>query len=216
MQSILRPLIVITIVLLVPIVPFLFFGARLEAWFDDWAQRTTAPETIAMCVAGLLATDIFLPVPSSLVSTFAGATLGTLMGTAACWAGMSIGAILGFAVARRWGRPLAERFSRPEDLERMAQASRRYGPAVLIVARALPVLAEASVLLMGIHLLPWKKFLPAVLLSNLGIALAYAAFGTVAQQHEWLALALGISVAVPLLFTSVARIWFSRIAPSET
>ncbi len=216
MQSVLRSLLLLTVLLLIPIIPFLFFGERIERWVDDWTQRVVSPWIVATGVAGVLATDVLLPVPSSLVSTFAGARLGTLLGTVASWAGLSVGAVLGFALARRWGRPLAQRLAREEDLDRMGQVSQHYGPVILVVARALPVFAEASVLLMGIHLLPWKKFLPAILLSNLGIALAYSAFGTFAKQHEWLALALGISVALPVLMTTIARAWFARVAPSNS
>jgi uncharacterized membrane protein YdjX (TVP38/TMEM64 family) len=206
--SITRSLLLLTILLLIPIVPFLIWGDSVEAWVADWTHRAGSPWVVATGVAGVLATDVFLPVPSSLVSTFAGAKLGTVAGTLASWTGMSCGAIFGFALARAWGRPLAQRLSRPADLDRMAEASQRYGPIILVVTRALPVLAEASVLLMGIHRLSWKKFLPAVLLSNLGIAIAYSAFGKFAQQHEWLALALGISVALPVLLTTLARVWW--------
>jgi uncharacterized membrane protein YdjX (TVP38/TMEM64 family) len=212
-QSIIRSILLLTVLLLIPIAPFLIWGNAIEAWVADWMRRAGSPWVVATGVAGILATDVLLPVPSSLVSTFAGARLGTLLGAFASWSGMSLGASIGFALARQWGRPLAQRLSRPEDLDRMAVASQRYGPIVLVVTRALPVLAEASVLLMGIHLLPWKKFLPAILLSNLGIAVAYAAFGTFAQQHEWLALAMGISVALPVLLTAMARIWFRRSLP---
>jgi uncharacterized membrane protein YdjX (TVP38/TMEM64 family) len=214
-QSVFRSLLLLTVLLLIPIIPFLFFGERIEAWVEAWTQRVVSPWIVATGVAGVLATDVLLPVPSSFVSTFAGAKLGTLLGTIASWTGLTVGAVLGFALARRWGRPLAQRLSRAEDLDRMAQASQHYGPVILVVARALPVFAEASVLLMGIHLLPWKKFLPAILLSNLGIALAYSAFGTFAEQHEWLAAALGFSVAFPVVLTTIARAWLTRLAPSN-
>ena len=74
-----------------------------------------------------------------------------------------------------------------------------------MVLRAVPVLAEASVLLVGIHNLSWRRFLPPVILSNLGIALAYAKFGEFAERNGWLPLALGMSIALPLLLTVVAR-----------
>jgi hypothetical protein len=57
------------------------------------------------------------------------------------------------------------------------------------------------------HRLSWRRFLPVVLASNFGIALAYAAFGRWAAEREWLPLALGISVALPLLWTMMARRW---------
>jgi 3-dehydroquinate synthase len=77
--------------------------------------------------------------------------------------------------------------------------SERYGAVVLVVCRALPVFAEASVLLMGVNRLGWRPFLAAVLPANFGIALAYAAFGEYAAQRQWLASALAISIAAPVV-----------------
>jgi uncharacterized membrane protein YdjX (TVP38/TMEM64 family) len=158
-------------------------------------------------IVGLLATDVLLPVPSSLVSTLGGSQLGTVWGTIASWVGMTAGAALGFALARWLGTPFAHRISHPKDLQRLERASDRYGPLFLVLARGVPVFAEASVLLLGMHRLSWRRFLPVVLASNFGIALAYSAFGTWAAQREWLPLALGISVALPLLWTMMARRW---------
>jgi uncharacterized membrane protein YdjX (TVP38/TMEM64 family) len=120
---------------------------------------------------------------------------------------MNLGAVFGFALARKWGRPLALWFSKEEDLERMRLVSDRYGPFVLALTRAVPVFAEAGVLIVGVHRLTWRRFLPAVFLSNLGIALAYSAFGNYAEEHQWLPLALGVAIAIPILFAAVARRW---------
>lgn len=200
-------------VLLIPILPFLLFGGQLDTWLRGMSEAPPSQAATAAIVIGLLSTDILLPIPSSVISTMAGWQLGWWRGTLATWTGMSLGAVLGFALARRWGRPLALWFSKAEDLERMQQTSERYGPFVLVLARAVPVFAEASVLLMGIHKLSWRRFLPAVLASNLGIALAYSAFGDYAQQHQWLPLALGISIAVPVLVAALAQRWLPQRAP---
>jgi 3-dehydroquinate synthase len=68
-----------------------------------------------------------------------------------------------------------------------------------------PVFAEASVLIAGIHRLAWRRFIPAVFLSNLGIGLGYCAFGDFAERHEWLPVALGIAIAIPILAAAVAQ-----------
>jgi 3-dehydroquinate synthase len=52
----------------------------------------------------------------------------------------------------------------------MDNLGQRFGSGILVITRALPILAEAAVLLMGTVDLPWRQFLPAVMLSNLGIA----------------------------------------------
>ena len=210
MRELFRTLPLMCMVLLVPVLPFLLFGAR----FDDWLSRIAEdPPSIATTVAvviGLLATDIVLPVPSSVISTLSGWRLGWWWGTLATWIGMNLGAVIGFSLARRWGRPLSLWFSNEEDLERMRVGADRYGPFVLALTQAIPVFAEASVLILGIHRLAWRGFLPAVLLSNLGIAVAYAGFGDYAEHRQWLPLALGVSIAMPVLAALAARRWLPK------
>ncbi len=214
MRTLWRPLLIIVVVLLIPIVPFFLVGDQLEHWLAGWSQRGLSRGATALLVAGALSTDILLPIPSSLVSTWGGGTLGTIWGTLASWAGMSVGAVLGFALARRCGRSVSSWFSSERDLDRMVVASRRYGPVALVLARGVPVFAEASVLLLGLHGLSWRRFLPAILASNFGIALAYSAFGQVAAEHAWLPLALGVSIALPLIVTTCVRWWFSPVSRS--
>jgi membrane protein DedA with SNARE-associated domain len=95
--------------------------------------------------------------------------------------------------------------TRKDDLDRTRRLAERFGPALLILGRGVPVLAEATVLLVGMHGLSWRRFLPPVLLSNLGLAIAYAWFGQFAEQHQWLPLALGISIALPVLMVAAFR-----------
>ena len=204
-------MIVMSVILLVPIVPFLLFGADFETWVKRWDAQPYSDLATGSVIAGLLATDIFLPTPSSMISTLGGVWLGAVGGTLASWIGMTVGAVIGFVLARRWGRPVAVWLSGEDDLDRMHSLSQSFGPAVLILSRGVPVLAEASVLLMGVHRLSWRRFLPAVMLSNLGIALAYSAFGDIAQEKHWLTLALGVSIALPVLLATM----MSRLLPAS-
>src|SRR5918999_2833396 len=90
-------LILISLVLL----PFFFF----EQQFNAFAARVTASGTsraiVAAAVLGLLAFDVFLPVPSSIVSTAAGVFLGFGVGAAIVWTGMMAGCVIGYAVGAR-------------------------------------------------------------------------------------------------------------------
>jgi membrane protein DedA with SNARE-associated domain len=87
-----------------------------------------------------------------------------------------------------------------------AVGSGRLGPLLLVLGRGVPVLAEATVLLCGMHGLSWRRFLPPVLLSNLGLAIAYAAFGQLAERYQWLPLALAVSIALPVLMAAAFRL----------
>ena len=196
-----RLLALIAVVLAIPILPFVGFGDAMESRMTAWLDANMSPGAVAGLVIGLLATDILLPVPSSVVSTFAGKTLGFWGGTAASWLGMTLGAGAAFALVRAFGRPLARRLAGPEELDRLDALSARFGPLVLVLARPVPVFAEASVILMASARLSWWRFALAVGLSNLGIAAAYAILGDAVQ----LPVALAAAIAVPLLAAAVAR-----------
>ena len=207
-NPLLRWMLVLALALAVPIVPFLWFGEAAEAQFLAWLDRSSSPGVNAALVVALLAVDIVLPVPSSVVNTFAGKVLGFWGGTAAAWCGMTLGSIAAFGLVRVLGRPIARRLSSEEDLARAESMADRYGILILVLARPVPVIAEASVVLMGIMQLGWWRFLLAVSLSNLGIAAVYAALGNRVQ----LPIALAASIAIPLLVTLLAK----RFLPATT
>ena len=50
----------------------------------------------AGAIGALLALDVFLPVPSSIVSTGAGVLLGFWTGAAVIWIGMTLGCVIGY------------------------------------------------------------------------------------------------------------------------
>ena len=150
---------------------------------------------------GLLSSDGHLPTPSSFSSTLAGAHLGPWLAVLASWLGLNLGAARGFGAARRWGHPLAVRLASADDLTRLATYPPRHAAWLLVATRALPILAEATVILLGLQRLDWNRFLPPVVLSNLGIAVGYSFLGGVAARHAWLPAALGAATALPLLLT---------------
>lgn len=191
----------IALALAVPVIPFLAFGSQFEAWLDETIHQVVDPVWAALLVVGLLSTDVLLPIPSSVLSTLGGEVLGFGLGTVASFAGLMLGAIFGFGLARLVGRPLIVRLAKEDDLQRIDQLSERMGTAVLIVTRPVPIFAEAAVLFFGATRLSWRQFLPPVALVNLVIAGAYSALGT--WVH--LPLALILSVVIPVSATAVAR-----------
>lgn len=214
MLQLLRPMLPMIIVLLVPIIPFLLFGEAMDAWLAAWQENPPHPATLALVIIGLLATDVFLPIPSSLVTTLAGSQLGAIGGTLASFLGMTLGAAIGFGLARWCGPPLVRWLTRSDDLDRTAKLAARFGPLLLLVGRGVPVLAEASVLLLGMHGMNWRTFLPPVLLSNAVLAIAYALMGSFSDELGGLPFVLAVSVIVPVLLVAAFRIFSRRSDPS--
>lgn len=85
-----------------------------------------------------------------------------------------------------------------------------WGTIVLIAARGVPLLAEATVVLAGVQGFSWRSFLPTIILSNLGLAVAYASLGAWSETHGWLHVAYAVSAGLPLLVGAMARRWLFR------
>jgi len=210
-----KTVILVTAALAIPIVPFVIWGHSLQQAAHAWEQTQPSPMVMAIVLFSLLSLDVFLPVPSSLVNTLAGAKLGIFAGATVCFAGLSVGAALGFGLAKWVGPPLQRRWLTEADAQSLKKFAETWGVVTLVITRALPILAEAAVVLLGVQGLSWRKFWPPVLLANAGIALAYSAFGNLAAQQEWLVVALAISAGLPLLVTFLVRRWLQSARENE-
>jgi uncharacterized membrane protein YdjX (TVP38/TMEM64 family) len=214
-NRIVKPLLLVALVLVLPLVLLAFAGESFANVQERWKAAPPTPAVLFVAVAAILATDIFLPVPSGPISTLAGSQLGIVAGTLASAIGMTLGGTIAFALARRWGRPLAERLSSGQSLTDLESIANSYGVLLLLVTRALPVLAEAAVLLLGTLQMKWRIFLPTLVVSNLVIAACYATLGSTASEHDWLPIAVCLSMAVPFCFALMIKHRFSRIPTIE-
>jgi uncharacterized membrane protein YdjX (TVP38/TMEM64 family) len=180
----------------VPLVPWLCWGARLDHAVADWLDPPPPPPVLAAAEIGVLAADILLPVPSSLVATLGGASLGVVAGTACAAVGMTIGSLAGWLLGRAaGGRSLASVDASARAA--VAARERRFGPLVVVLTRPLPILAEAAALMAGATGMPWRTFLAAAAPANTAIAFAWSLAGAVgrdADSLQWVAIA---SLAVP-------------------
>ncbi len=210
-----KPLLLVALVLVLPLVLLAFAGESFAEVQDRWKAAPPSSGVLFVAVTAILATDVFLPVPSGPISTLAGSQLGIAAGTLASTIGMTVGGCIAFALARRWGRPLAERFSSSQSLNDLELIANNYGVSLVLVTRVLPVLAEAAVLLLGTLQMQWSTFLPTLVASNLIIAACYAILGATASEHDWLPTAVCLSIAVPLCLVLVINRRFSRIPSVE-
>jgi uncharacterized membrane protein YdjX (TVP38/TMEM64 family) len=180
------------------IVPFLVFGAEIESWTAAMLETPRHhPAISGLILGGLLASDILLPVPSSIVSTGCGLLLGFLPGMLVSALGMVISCALGYALAARWGRPIVNRLVGENSLHEFERLYGRHGRWLLVAARPVPVLAEVSVLFAGLGKMPPLPFMLLTTLSNLGISLVYAGIGAWAKDLNSFGLAVAASIVLP-------------------
>lgn len=193
-------------------VSWFLFDEKLQSGISQWLESSGVSKwTYSLVVAGLLASDLLLPVPSSAILTHAGMYLGTLAGAFAGFVGLTVGSLVGFAVARWFGGSFVERKADRKDLEGLQKLTNKYGIFVVVFLRPVPILAEASVLLLGAGQMAWPGFLIWISISNFSVSFFFSAFGNWASEnqiHELFALLLAILVPVLLLF--VVRFIFQR------
>ena len=116
----------IVLALAVPTIPFLLLGWWLEPAIESLARSTAAMQSwqSASVIIFGLAIDIFLPVPSSVLLTFAGQSLGAWQGTLVGWVGLNLSAAIGLWASRKFGPWVIERFSSTDAVEDIQQLNR--------------------------------------------------------------------------------------------
>src|SRR5690606_17952301 len=108
MSWLVRPVLLMTVVLALPLVGALLWAAPLGEWIAAFQADPPSRVELAGLVVLLLAGDILLPVPSSPLITLAGAQLGWLWAALAAWVGLTLGGAVTVWAARRWGQSLVE------------------------------------------------------------------------------------------------------------
>jgi len=179
------------------LVPFAIWEGPITAWTQDFAADPGNRASAALVLGGLLASDVLLPVPSSLVSTACGYLLGFLPGMLVSWVGMTLGAVVGYAVGARPAAAVARRLVGEDQIARAREAEERWGAWTLIVSRSVPVLAEASVVFAGMTAMPFGRFLGVTAAANLGVSAAYAWVGSQALEADAFLWAFAGAVLLP-------------------
>jgi 3-dehydroquinate synthase len=189
------------------VVPFVIWEAELQVWSEAWLVGAEGRVVVAFVVTLLLALDVLLPIPSSVVASLAVLSLGPVLGASAVWLGLTAGAALGYALGKSGGRVLVRRLVGERELERAERLATHFGSSVLVVTRGVPVLAEASSLLAGAFAMPLGRFALIVGCSNLGLALAYALLSHVGSSAgAGFVLPFALGVVVPALAWVLLRL----------
>ncbi|MEN3338477.1 MAG: hypothetical protein V7647_2153 [Acidobacteriota bacterium] len=198
-----------TILIAIVLVPFLIFEKQFEQLATWLAAGNASGWATAGAIGALLALDVFLPVPSSIVSTGAGVLLGFWMGAAVIWIGMTLGCIIGYVFGAYAAGP-ARRLVGAEGLSNAGKVMDRYGPWALVICRPIPVLAESSVVFAGLVKTALGPFLWLTALADLGISLAYAAVGAFSMRAGSFLLTFAGAIALPGIAILAGKLWLGR------
>jgi len=204
-----RGLIVASALLLAgAIIPWMIWGDTLEATFTAEGSRAWIAGFGAaggLAGAGLLVADLLLPIPSTLVMSALGLAYGTLVGGLYAAAGTVTAGLLAYGLCRWLGRPLAVRLAGTEALASGEKLFAAGGAWLVAGSRCVPILPEAIACLAGLHRMPFRTFLLALLCGSLPTGFLFAAIGALGRTEP--AWALALSVVVPLALWLAARRW---------
>lgn len=196
MTPIKRALAVLMCALLVPIVPFLLIGELPgERWLNSAGGDSVR---FGITGAGMLALDLLLPIPSSIVGALMGGRLGFVFGGMWCFLGLFTGHIVGYLLGRltpaRW-------------------VSREVGKSsaswiALLLSRPIPVFAEALALAAGAERMPLSAFVSSVAIGDAIYAAALAADGAaLLPDGSW-----GVGLIFPMLLPVVGYLAWRKLS----
>jgi uncharacterized membrane protein YdjX (TVP38/TMEM64 family) len=155
-------------------------GIGLEPAVSSWLASAGAGS--ATVIVALLASDVFLPVPSSLVMVLSGAIFGVLGGAILALIGSVLGEWVGFELVRRYGRRVSSKIVGDAELQRLSAFFERYGTAAIILTRPLPIVMETMSVVAGLSKMRRTTFLAASLAGTAPIVLVYAYAGAKSRE----------------------------------
>jgi len=160
----------------------------------------------AMVIVGLLAADLVLPVPSSVLMTLSGAMLGAVFGTMTSFAGAMASALLGFALCRRFGRAAFNRLAGDSDRERVERFLRTHGAWGILLSRSVPMLTEIVSCLAGLSGMSAGLFAGLSAAGTLPLCWVYAWAGASAADPSGMGVAVALAFVLPALGWGLFRL----------
>lgn len=200
------------------LIPFVVFGAAMDTAVPKWFSADLAPGTLAVLGIILLAVDVILPIPSSIVCLTLCWTLGPDWGGLCAFVGHIAAFVVGYALGRALPHERLRDYVGAPMWQSFQGRMTRRAWLWIGISRPLPVLAELTAVASGTFRVPLREALPAAVLSSAGVAASYAWVVAWGRQEGDLALALAAGLGLSALyfwFSTFVRSRRRRVATSE-
>ena len=193
------------------LITFAVWGDAFEKQFTvegslQWLQRMGSWAWLA--AIGLLASDLFLPIPSTVIFTALGLLYGPLWGGIVGTAGFSLGGLIAYGICRAFGERTSRWLLGERDFARGHALFETSGGWIVVISRWLPVLPEVISCIAGLTQMPFAKFLLALFCGSTPIAFTFAALGHAGRDQP--GLALGVSAVVAPILWLVFGKWMNH------
>ncbi len=178
-----------------PLIYLLHQGDMARTWisrFGFWAP---------LVYIGLFAMQILVaPMPGQFLGVMSGYIFGIFLGSLYSIIALTIGAGLAIYLARRFGRPLLERFFEPEQLRLWERKVYMRSPVNWGLLFVFPV-PDLVFYLAGLSSIPLLRLIPSIIVGrSIGLVFAGVAGGLTAQlPPEWVLMKWAFLLAAGLL-----------------
>jgi uncharacterized membrane protein YdjX (TVP38/TMEM64 family) len=177
------------------IVSFFFFQ-NLELFFNTLQNRFREnPFSFAFISFIILASDIVLPVPSSIVMFVNGYVLGTAFGAAISLIASLFGSVLGYYIGSFTSFGLKSKSD--NYVKKLIET---YGPLTILISRGIPVLSESVSIVCGYNQMSFKSYFTFNLFGYIPICLIYSFFGNVGYDKHLFLISFGFSLFISAAF----------------
>lgn len=190
------------------LVSWWIWGGGLEARFSldgSIAWLESAGPWAWAAGFGLLVSDLFLPIPGTVVMSALGFIYGPWIGGLIAASGSMTSGLAGYGIGRCCGERMARRWLGNRDYEKGRLLFGRGGGWLVALSRALPILPEVLACTAGLVRMPFRKFVVALACGSLPMGLLFAIIG--AAGHQAPGWAMLFSLVLPAILWALARKW---------
>ena len=181
------------------------------AWLTDPARWQDSGSTVvAAASVALLALDVLLPVPSSVVMVANGTLFGLVGGGLVSAAGLLASSLLAYSMGRWAGDRFGARL-RHDEVTRLRLLLHRHGAVFIVATRSVPIVAELAGLLAGAGPMAFGRYFYASALGATAVGFSYALIGTWLDDSNSVPVVFGVGAAV----TAVMWWWSRRLLKGE-
>ena len=160
----------------------------------------------------LLASDVFLSVPTILIVTYAGNLLGFFGGLTATSLGMLFSGLIAYLLCRITGNKMLQILIKDKkQIDEVHHIFHRLGYGMLIIARALPMLPEATCCLSGMMRFNPVKFILYYLLGTLPYAIVLTYLGSISDSNNPYPALTGIAIVYLILYL----LWYFKLKDNK-
>jgi uncharacterized membrane protein YdjX (TVP38/TMEM64 family) len=173
------------------------------AWLEAYGPWTW------LAVIVLLVTDLFLPLPATIIMSASGYLHGIILGSLVSIAGSFLSGSLGFWLCRSMGEKAALKILGREEFLRSRKVVDKVGPWIVVLSRWLPVFPEVVSCMAGLTRMSSTKFHLALLTGTIPMAIVYTYIGFKGNEHPMTAVLLS-ALLPPVIWLVASSILKSK------